>query len=115
MMEDVMKQIQKDVAENRVVLYMKGTPQCPQCAFSAVLVQILNNLEVPFKAVNVLANPAIRQLVKEFSNWPIIPQLYICGEFVGGCDLIREMYHSGELLTLFSERDIVRENSRVMG
>jgi len=90
-------QIAKDIAENPVVLYMKGTPVFPQCGFSAATVGILTNLGVKFKAVDVLKDPEVRAGIKEFSNWPTIPQLYVKGEFVGGCDIVREMFQSGEL------------------
>lgn len=89
--------IRQEVAENPVVLFMKGTPVFPQCGFSAAVVQVLSHLGVPFKGINVLDDEGIRQGIKEFSNWPTIPQLYVKGEFVGGCDIVREMYESGEL------------------
>ena len=90
--------IREQVTGNPVVLYMKGTPQMPQCGFSAMAVQALNACGVSeFFSVNVLADPAIRQGIKEFANWPTIPQLYVNGEFVGGCDIMREMYANGEL------------------
>ena len=89
--------IASDIASNDVVLYMKGTPVFPQCGFSAATVQILSNLGVKFKAVDVLKDPEVRSGIKEFSNWPTIPQLYVKGEFVGGCDILREMFESGEL------------------
>jgi monothiol glutaredoxin len=95
--------ISDQVKNNRVVLYMKGTPQFPQCGFSATATQILRACGVrDFTAVNVLADPEIRQGIKEYSNWPTIPQLYVNGEFVGGCDIMREMYESGELQPLLS-------------
>jgi monothiol glutaredoxin len=97
----VQDRIRKQVTENRVVLYMKGTPEAPQCGFSAAAVQILEACGVEDVAtVNVLADPDIRQGIKEFSSWPTIPQLYINGEFVGGADIMREMYQSGELQKL---------------
>ena len=89
--------IRADIAGNDIVLFMKGTPQFPMCGFSGQVVQILDYLGVPYKGVNVLENEAIRQGVKEFSSWPTIPQLYVKGEFVGGCDIVREMFQSGEL------------------
>ena len=89
--------IRQEIAENPVVLFMKGTPVFPQCGFSAAVVQVLSHLGVPFKGINVLDDEGIRQGIKEFSNWPTIPQLYVKGEFVGGCDIVREMYESGEL------------------
>jgi len=93
----VFDRIQKDIDENDVVLFMKGTSMFPQCGFSAAVVQVLAELGVQFKDVNVLVDPAIRQGIKDFSNWPTIPQLYVKGEFVGGCDIIREMFANGEL------------------
>ena len=97
-MEDTQKRIDDLVKGNRVVLYMKGTPQFPQCGFSALAVQVLNACGVnEFASVNVLADPAVREGIKQYANWPTIPQLYINGEFVGGSDIMREMYQSGEL------------------
>ncbi|HUH86013.1 MAG TPA: Grx4 family monothiol glutaredoxin [Stellaceae bacterium] len=93
----VIDRIKRDVTDNAVLLYMKGTPVFPQCGFSAAVVQILTHLGVKFKGIDVLADPEIRQGIKEFSSWPTIPQLYVKGEFVGGCDIIREMFESGEL------------------
>lgn len=89
--------IQATIDKNDVVLFMKGTPNFPQCGFSGQVVQILNYLNVPYESVNCLANDEIRQGIKEFSNWPTIPQLYVKGEFIGGCDIVREMFQSGEL------------------
>jgi monothiol glutaredoxin len=102
--------IQSDIGSNDVVLFMKGTPVFPQCGFSAATVQILTNLGVKFKAIDVLKDPEIRQGIKEFSNWPTIPQLYVKGEFVGGCDIIKEMYEADELAPYFSEKGIALEN-----
>ena len=99
-------QIKKDIAENDVVLFMKGTPMMPQCGFSAAVVQVLTHAGVKFKGVNVLADNEIRQGIKDFSNWPTIPQLYVKGEFVGGCDIVREMAEAGELETLFKEKQV---------
>jgi monothiol glutaredoxin len=93
--------IRQDVENNDVVLFMKGTPNFPQCGFSGQVAKILGHLEVPYKGVNVLEDMEIREGVKQFSNWPTIPQLYIKGEFVGGCDIVREMFASGELATAF--------------
>ena len=89
--------IDNEVKTNDVVLFMKGTPQFPQCGFSGQTVQILDYLGVPYKGVNVLADDALRNGIKEYSNWPTIPQLYVKGEFIGGCDIIREMFQSSEL------------------
>ena len=102
--------IASDIASNDVVLYMKGTPVFPQCGFSAATVQILSNLGVKFKAVDVLKDPEIRQGIKEFSNWPTIPQLYVKGEFVGGCDILREMYEADELKPFLAEKGIALES-----
>ncbi len=100
------EQIRKAIAENDVVLFMKGTPVFPQCGFSAAVVQALTHLGVKFKGVDVLQDPALRQAIKEFSNWPTIPQLYVKGEFVGGCDIVREMYQSGELVELLNKQGV---------
>ena len=98
-MTDIHSQIDGDVKSNDVVLFMKGTPQAPQCGFSGQLVQILDYLGVPYKGVNVLADPQLRQGIKDYSNWPTVPQLYVKGEFLGGCDIVREMFQAGELQT----------------
>jgi len=98
--------IQREITDNPVMLYMKGTAMFPQCGFSARVVQILSHLAVPFRTANVLEDPELREGIKEFSNWPTIPQLYVKGEFVGGCDIITEMYQTGELATLLAENDI---------
>jgi monothiol glutaredoxin len=103
--------IAADIGSNDVVLFMKGTPVFPQCGFSAAVVQILSNLGVRFKAVDVLKDPDVRQGIKEFSNWPTIPQLYVKGEFVGGCDILREMYEAEELGPYLAERGVVLENA----
>ncbi|MBM3571031.1 MAG: Grx4 family monothiol glutaredoxin [Alphaproteobacteria bacterium] len=97
MSNPVFERIKGDISGNDVVLYMKGTPVFPQCGFSAAVVQVLSNLGVKFKGINVLEDPSLREGIKQFSSWPTIPQLYIKGEFVGGCDIVREMYESGEL------------------
>jgi monothiol glutaredoxin len=102
--------IAQDVAQNDVLLFMKGTPVMPQCGFSAAVVHILSELGVKFKAVNVLADADVRQGIKEFSNWPTIPQLYVKGEFVGGCDIIKEMFEQGELDAFLTERGITLKN-----
>ena len=103
--------IASDIASNDVVLFMKGTPVFPQCGFSAATVQILSNLGVKFKAVDVLKGPEVRQGIKEFSNWPTIPQLYVKGEFVGGCDILREMYEADELRPFLAEKGIALETA----
>ncbi|MBB5689586.1 Grx4 family monothiol glutaredoxin [Roseomonas alkaliterrae] len=100
------ERIQADITENPVVLYMKGTPVFPQCGFSARVVQILSHMGVPFKGVNVLEDMEIREGIKAFTNWPTIPQLYVKGEFVGGCDIVMEMFQSGELAALLNEKGI---------
>jgi monothiol glutaredoxin len=109
MVASVHDRIASDIGSNDVVLFMKGTPVFPQCGFSATVVQILTNLGVKFKGVDVLKDPEIRQGIKEFSNWPTVPQLYVKGEFVGGCDILREMYEAEELGPYFAERGIVLE------
>jgi len=106
MSNPIVDQIKKDVSENDVILYMKGTPDFPQCGFSSVVVQVLGHLNVPYVAVDVLQNPAVRQGIKEYSNWPTIPQLYVKGELVGGCDIVREMFQTGELTQLFQDKGI---------
>jgi monothiol glutaredoxin len=102
----VFQKIQQEVDGNPVVLFMKGTPVFPQCGFSSVCVQVLSNLGIPFKGINVLEDMEIREGVKAYSNWPTIPQLYVKGEFVGGCDIIREMYETGELGEYFNTQGI---------
>ena len=96
-MSDIQTAIKSEVDSNDVVLFMKGTPQFPQCGFSGQVVQILDYLGVDYKGVNVLADGDLRQGIKDFSNWPTIPQLYVKGEFLGGCDIVREMFQAGEL------------------
>ena len=102
----IVEQIKQEISENDVVVFMKGTPVFPQCGFSATVVQVLSHLGVKFKGVDVLQDPGLRQGVKEFSNWPTIPQLYVKGEFVGGCDIIREMFQTGELQEHLAEQGI---------
>lgn len=102
----VFKDIQHNIDENAVVLFMKGSPNFPQCGFSAAVVQVLNHFGVAFKGINVLENDELRQGIKEFSNWPTIPQLYVKGEFVGGCDIVREMATNGELLKLLEDKGV---------
>jgi monothiol glutaredoxin len=105
-MSDIAAWIDSEVKSNDVILFMKGTPAFPQCGFSSQVVQILDYLGVEYKGVNVLENADIRQGIKEYSNWPTIPQLYVKGEFVGGCDIIREMFQEGELQTYLTGRQI---------
>ncbi len=102
----VLEHIRKTISENDVVLYMKGTPVFPQCGFSAAVVNVLTHMGVKFSGVNVLEDMAVREGIKQFSNWPTIPQLYVKGEFIGGCDIVREMHQSGELLELFNAQGI---------
>ena len=97
----ILDEIKLDTTSNPVVLYMKGTKEQPMCGFSAMAVQILNQLGIKFQDRNVLADEALRQGIKDYSDWPTIPQLYVNGEFIGGCDIMREMYESGELAELF--------------
>ena len=110
-MTDVHKRIDDEVKNNPVVLFMKGTPVFPQCGFSAAVVQILSHLGVKFKAIDVLKDPEIRSGIKEYSEWPTIPQLYVKGEFVGGADIVREMFESEELAAFFADKGIALENA----
>jgi monothiol glutaredoxin len=109
MADAVFDRIQSDIEGNTVFLYMKGTPMFPQCGFSARVVQILSHLGVPFQSANVLEEQELREGIKEFSQWPTIPQLYVKGEFVGGCDIITEMFQSGELETLLEEKGVAHK------
>jgi monothiol glutaredoxin len=105
--------IDQQLKSSDVVLFMKGTPQFPQCGFSGQVVQILDHLGVPYKGVNVLDSDELRQGIKAFSNWPTIPQLYVKGEFVGGCDIIREMFQAGELQGVLKEKGVtLRERAQ---
>ncbi|MBI1185796.1 MAG: Grx4 family monothiol glutaredoxin [Alphaproteobacteria bacterium] len=99
--------IRQTIAEHDVVLFMKGVAAAPQCGFSALVVRVLDHLGVDFADVNVLADPELREGVKSFTNWPTIPQLYVKGEFVGGCDIIREMFETGELRQLLAEKGVL--------
>jgi monothiol glutaredoxin len=103
--------ISNEVKSNDVVLFMKGTPQFPMCGFSGQVVQILDYLGVPYKGLNVLENDDLRNGIKTYSNWPTIPQLYVKGEFVGGCDIIREMFQAGELQGLLKEKGLAVKES----
>ena len=104
-MTDIHDRIKEQLTQNRVVLYMKGTPQFPQCGFSATVAEVLKRCGVTdYASFNVLQDDALRQGIKDFSNWPTIPQLYVDGEFVGGCDIVREMYQTGELQQLLSKQ-----------
>ena len=109
MSNPVFDRIQTEIGENPVMLYMKGNAMFPQCGFSARVVQILTHLGVPFHTANVLEDAELRDGIKQFSNWPTIPQLYVKGEFVGGCDIVTEMFQSGELATLLAEKGIAHE------
>ena len=104
--ENTRQRIQTEVDTNDVLLFMKGTPVFPQCGFSAAVIQVLSHLQVKFNSVNVLEDMDIRKCIKHYSDWPTIPQLYVKGEFVGGCDIIREMFETGELSTLLAEKGI---------
>ena len=105
-MSDIDSFIKSEIDSANIVLFMKGTPVFPQCGFSGQVVQILSHIGAPFKGVNVLEDDALREGVKGFSNWPTIPQLYVNGTFVGGCDIIREMFEEGELRPYFAEQGI---------
>lgn len=107
--DSVAERIRRDLAENDVVLYMKGTPVFPQCGFSAAVVQVLSHLGVKFKGIDILVDPSLRDGIKSFSNWPTLPQLYVKSEFVGGCDIVREMYESGELQTLLDAKGVAHQ------
>ncbi len=109
MSSPVTDRIQSEITESPVMLYMKGNAMFPQCGFSARVVQILTHLGVPFKTADVLEDPALRDGIKQFSNWPTVPQLYVKGEFVGGCDIVTEMFQSGELATMLAEKGIPHE------
>jgi len=103
---DVSENIKNEISSSDVVLFMKGTPAFPMCGFSAAVVQLLSDLGVKFSSVNVLESDEIREGIKQFSNWPTIPQLYIKEEFIGGCDIVKEMYESGELIELLNTKEI---------
>ena len=110
MLDDTTRErIQTEVDSNDVLLFMKGTPVFPQCCFSAAVIQVLSHLQVKFSSVNVLEDPDVRDGIKQYSDWPTIPQLYVKGEFVGGCDIIREMYETGELKTFLEEKGLHSE------
>jgi monothiol glutaredoxin len=101
------ERIQEVISTHDIVLFMKGVPAAPQCGFSAAVCQILSSMGVPFSTVDVLQDPFIRDGIKDFTQWPTIPQLFIKGEFVGGCDIVREMFQAGELQTLFTEKGLL--------
>ena len=106
MADTVFDRIQTEIDANQVFLYMKGTPMFPQCGFSARVIQILNHMGVPFQSANVLEDMELREGIKQFSQWPTVPQLYVKGEFVGGCDIVTEMFQTGELETLMKEQGV---------
>ena len=97
MADDVFAEIEKDIREHKVMIYMKGTPSFPQCGFSAATIEVFEELGRPFGSVDVLTNPAKREGIKRYSNWPTIPQVYVDGKFIGGCDIVRELHERGEL------------------
>ena len=109
MSNPTVERIKSEITENPVMLYMKGNAMFPQCGFSARVVQILTHMNVPFKTANVLEDAELRDGIKAFSNWPTIPQLYVKGEFVGGCDIITEMFQSGELGAMLTEKGVAHE------
>jgi len=105
----IQDQIKSEITSQDIVLFMKGTPQFPMCGFSGQVVQILDYVGVPYKGINVLDNQDIREGIKDYANWPTIPQLYIKGEFVGGCDIVREMFQSGELKPFLVQKGLLAE------
>ena len=111
MSNPVFERIQSEITESPVMLYMKGNAMFPQCGFSARVVQILSHMGVPFQTVNVLEDPQLREGIKQFSNWPTVPQLYVKGEFVGGCDIVTEMFQSGELDSLLTEKGVPHQTA----
>ncbi|MBY0272602.1 MAG: Grx4 family monothiol glutaredoxin [Alphaproteobacteria bacterium] len=108
-MSQTFDQIREEISSHDIVLYMKGNAQFPMCGFSAAVVQILNTLDVNFKAIDVLKDSELREGIKSFTNWPTIPQLYVKGEFIGGCDIVREMYETGELQKLLADKGILKK------
>ena len=106
MKDPVQERIECEINEHDVVLFMKGTPVLPQCGFSAAMVQVLSHLGVKFKGIDVLSDPALRRGIKAFSDWPTVPQLFVKGEFIGGCDIVREMFEIGELAQLLTARGV---------
>ena len=105
--EQVKSLIQNHIDNNEVCLFMKGTPETPQCGFSMAVSNVLKHLNVNFEGINVLDDDALRQGIKDFSDWPTIPQLYVKGEFVGGCDIVKEMFEKGELKSLFQKKNLL--------
>ncbi|MFP6718501.1 MAG: Grx4 family monothiol glutaredoxin [Alphaproteobacteria bacterium] len=106
-----LERIEQEINDHPVVLFMKGTPIFPQCGFSAMVIQVLTQMGAKFKSIDVLNEPTIRDGIKQYSDWPTIPQLYVKGEFIGGSDIVREMYESGELAELFSNKGVELENA----
>jgi monothiol glutaredoxin len=106
----IFQQIQNELDNNDVVLFMKGNIHFPQCGFSALVVNILQKLNVPFKDVNILESEELRQGIKDFTDWPTVPQLYIKGEFIGGCDIVKELYTNGELEALLKEKKLFNQH-----
>ena len=106
-MSEINKKIKEIISSNNIVLFMKGTPDAPQCGFSMTVTNILKHLSVKFEGINVLANDEIRQGIKDYTDWPTIPQLYVKGEFVGGCDIVKEMFEKGELKSILEEKKII--------
>lgn len=102
----VHEQIKREITDNDVVLFMKGTPTFPMCGFSAAVVQVMNHLGLDYQSINVLDDPGVRNGIKEFSDWPTIPQLYVKGEFIGGCDIVREMFETGELIEMLNTKGV---------
>jgi monothiol glutaredoxin len=111
--QDIQDWIRKQIAANDVVLFMKGTKTLPQCGFSSQVAQILTHMGIEFKDVNVLEDMGIREGIKSFTNWPTVPQLYVKGEFVGGCDIVREMFREGELQQLLDQKGVAYDKSRM--
>ena len=104
---EINKRIKNLIADNKVCLFMKGTPDSPQCGFSMAVTNVLKHLNVNFKGINVLEDENLRQGIKEFSDWPTIPQLYVKEEFIGGCDIVKELFENGELKKIFIEKKII--------
>ena len=104
---EIKSKIEEMIKENEVCLFMKGTPDAPQCGFSMAVTNVLKHLNVKFKGVNVLESEALRQGIKDFSDWPTIPQLYVKGEFIGGCDIVKEMIEKGELKSFFEKKNLI--------
>ena len=110
MNENIKNMIKEEISANEVCLFMKGTPDAPQCGFSMAVANLLKILEIKFKGINILENQELRDGIKEFSEWPTIPQLYVKGEFLGGCDIVKEMYENGELKKILKDKSIDFKN-----